>query len=156
MCDKRGWQVLGQEGISPFNVLVLPGLNHAWLSAMFLDDVSRLSSAGTHDQCPPQDYRTCTESCLALKKVILQVHQPRASRSVIAQALPPSAPRFLGIIKVATLIELTINTKIFAIQKKFLRGINSVKLTKNIFQSTRLPEERMGVTKKIGGRNEFP
>ena len=51
---------------------------------------------------------------------------------------------------------LTINTKIFAIQKKILRGINFVKLTKNIFQSTRLPEERMGVTKKIGGRNEFP
>ena len=51
----------------------------------------------------------------------------------------------------------TINTKIFAIQKQFLRGINFVKLTKNIFQSTRLPEERMGVTKKkIGGRNEFP
>ena len=50
----------------------------------------------------------------------------------------------------------TINTKIIAIQKKFLRGINFVKLTKNIFQSTRLPEERMGVTKKIGGRNEFP
>ena len=40
--------------------------------------------------------------------------------------------------------------------KKSLRGINFVKLTKNIFQSTRLPEERMGVTKKIGGRNEFP
>ena len=50
----------------------------------------------------------------------------------------------------------TINTKIFAIQQKFLRGINFVKITKNIFQSTRLPEERMGVTEKIGGRNEFP
>ena len=50
----------------------------------------------------------------------------------------------------------TINTKIFAIQKKFLRGINIVKITENIFQSTRLPEERMGVAKKIGGRNEFP
>ena len=49
-----------------------------------------------------------------------------------------------------------INTKIFAIQKKFLRGINFVKITKNIFQSTRLPEERMGVTEKIGGRNESP
>ena len=51
---------------------------------------------------------------------------------------------------------LTINTKIFAIQKQFLRGINFVKITKNIFQSTRLPEECMGVTEKIGGRNEFP
>ena len=50
----------------------------------------------------------------------------------------------------------TINTKIFAIQNKFLRGINFIKITRNIFQSTRLPEERMGVTKKIGGRNEFP
>ena len=44
----------------------------------------------------------------------------------------------------------------FAIQKTFLRGINFVKITKNIFQATRLPEERMGVTAKIGGRNEFP
>ena len=43
----------------------------------------------------------------------------------------------------------TINTKIFAIQKKkSCEEINFVKLTKNIFQSTRLPEERMGVTKK--------
>ena len=50
----------------------------------------------------------------------------------------------------------TINTKLFAIQKKFLRGINFVKITKNTFQATRLPEERMGVTEKIGGRNEFP
>ena len=40
--------------------------------------------------------------------------------------------------------------------KKILRRINFVKITKNIFQSTRLPEERMGVTEKIGGRNEFP
>ena len=40
--------------------------------------------------------------------------------------------------------------------KKILRGINFVKITKNIFQSTRLPEERRGVTEKIGGRNEFP
>ena len=51
---------------------------------------------------------------------------------------------------------LTINTKIFAIQKKMLRGIHFVKIAKNIFQSTRLPEERMRVTEKIGGRNEFP
>ena len=51
---------------------------------------------------------------------------------------------------------ITINTKMFAIQKKFLRGINFLKITKNIFQSTRLPEERMRVTEKIGGRNEFP
>ena len=36
----------------------------------------------------------------------------------------------------------------FAIQKKILRGINFVKITKNIFQPTRLPEERMGVTKQ--------
>ena len=50
----------------------------------------------------------------------------------------------------------TINTKMFAIQKKFLRGINFVKITKNILQSTRLAEERMRVTEKIGGRNEFP
>ena len=40
--------------------------------------------------------------------------------------------------------------------KKVLRGINFVKITKNIIQSTRLPEERMRVTEKIGGRNEFP
>ena len=44
----------------------------------------------------------------------------------------------------------------FCNTKNFLRGINFVKITKNIFQSTRLPEERMGVTEKIGGRNEFP
>ena len=52
--------------------------------------------------------------------------------------------------------KITINTKIFAIQKNFSRGIHFVKITKNIFQSTRLPEERMGVTEKIGGHKEFP
>ena len=46
--------------------------------------------------------------------------------------------------------------KVLQYKKKFLRGINFVKTTKNIFQSTRLPEERMRVTEKIGGRNEFP
>ena len=40
--------------------------------------------------------------------------------------------------------------------KKILRGIYFVKITKIFFQSMRLPEERMGVTKKIGGRNEIP
>ena len=64
-------------------------------------------------------------------------------------------------------LPITINTKIFAIQQnKILRGINFVKITKNTFQrrsriwpllfgfcaiSTRLPEERMGVTKKKSG-----
>ena len=39
-------------------------------------------------------------------------------------------------------LQSTINTKIFAIQKKFLRGINFAKITKNIFQSTPPPRNK--------------
>ena len=66
--------------------------------------------------------------------------------------------------------DLMINTKIFAIQKKILRGINFVEITKNIFQPP-APEETKNTTsvwrcqliliaafsyKKIGAPNEFP
>ena len=58
---------------------------------------------------------------------------------------PPNSPRSAW------------ESKCLQYTKKFLRGINFVKLTKNNFQSTQLPEERMGVIqKKIGGCNEFP
>ena len=56
-----------------------------------------------------------------------------------------------------TLPVLPSTPKCLQYKKKFLRGINFVKFSqKNTFQATRLPEERMGVTEKIGGRNEFP